>query len=164
MIAPSSRSIAGGTEASLFYGLRAKIRYVGGLWRFLRVMITPQEARELIKSSLVRREENFLRLAELGIYGKADSPFRKLLQHAGIQMADLREMVRELGLGETLNRLYDRGVYLTYDEMRGRIPVRREGLEFLVDEAALDNPLLEEHYEMKSSGSTGAPAHVLSPT
>jgi hypothetical protein len=39
--------------------------------------------------------------------------------------------------------------------MRGRVPVRRDGIEFPIDEAALDNPLLEEQYEMNSSGSSG---------
>jgi hypothetical protein len=105
--------------------------------------------------SLARREENFLRLAELGIYGKADSPFRRLLLNAGVDLPDLKRSVAEQGLDETLKRLYDQGVYVTYDEMRGRTPVKRDGLEFLIDEAAMDNPLLEEQYEMSSSGSSG---------
>jgi hypothetical protein len=139
----------------MLYDLRGKVRYLTGLWRYWRETIGLDEAKAIVRQSLAKREENFLRLAELGIYGKPDSPFGKLLLGAGIELDDLKRMVGETGLAETLGQLYDSGVYVTYDEMRGRSPVKRNGLEFTIDAAAMDNPLLEEQYEMTSSGSSG---------
>ena len=135
--------------------MRAKVRYLTGLWSFLRHKVSAGEARAIVVQSLARREENFLRLVKFGIYGKDDSPFRKLLIHAGVDFVEFRRRVQEEGLELALKRLYSEGVYITYNEMRGREPVRREGLEFQIDESGLDNPLLEAQYELTSSGSTG---------
>ena len=140
----------------MFYELGGKVRYLTGIRGYLRASLTPGEAREIVARELARREESFLRLARLGIYANPNSAFRKLLLAAGIDFDALDRLVRQLGLEEAVNRLYEAGVYLSYDELKRRQPVKRPGLEFRVDPRSLDNPLLVGQYEVQSSGSRGA--------
>ena len=142
-------------EVMMLYELPAKVRYLRDLWGFMRHTMSPEEARLHLAKARSGREESFLKLAERGIYGNPRSPFRKLLLNAGIQFDDLRQMVEADGLDSALRQLYDAGVYLTFEEMFGRVPVKRGDLEFRVTRDDLDNPLLEAQYEVRSSGSSG---------
>jgi hypothetical protein len=126
-------------------------RYATGLRGFLAVTIDLEEAKATLLNQLENREETFLRVLELGIYGNPRSPYSRLLQHAGFELADVKALIRDQGLEGALSTLYDAGVYVTLDEFKGRAPVRRPGLEFHVTEYDFDNPLLKAQY----SGSTG---------
>ena len=48
-------------------------------------------------NQLQDREEPFLRVLELGIYGNARSPYRRLLVHAGYSFEDVKALVRRAG-------------------------------------------------------------------
>jgi hypothetical protein len=139
----------------MLYELPAKLRYLHGLWGFLRETITVDQARALLEAALAGRQASFLRLAESGIYANPHSPYRRLLLHAGIELGDLKRLVEDSGLDVAMSQLYDAGVYLTYEEMFGRCSVKRGDLEFRISPADLDNPLLEAQYETRSSGSSG---------
>ncbi|MDX1529894.1 MAG: hypothetical protein R3362_00070 [Rhodothermales bacterium] len=95
-----------------------------------------------------------------GVYEHAASPYRKLLLHAGIEFGDVRRSVQTLGVEETLGRLYDAGVRLSSREFKGRVPVRRDGLEFEVRPEDFDNPLLVPQYVGRTGGSRGAGRRV----
>lgn len=96
-----------------------------GLDDFLREPVTLSQAEDKIKRDLEKREENFLRVAERGIYARPDSPYLKLLDMAGCAFADLAAHVRSHGLEKTLAKLAREGVYLTSDEFRGKKPAVR---------------------------------------
>ncbi|HLF70760.1 MAG TPA: hypothetical protein VI759_01205 [Dehalococcoidia bacterium] len=104
---------------------------------------------------------SFLRVLERGVYQNPRSPYRRLLEHAGIDLAEIERMVNAEGIEGTLERLYDAGVYVTQAELKGRLPIRRPGLEFDVSESDFDNPLVVAAYEAETSGSTGTPSRVL---
>ena len=97
------------------------------LRRFLRYRLTGEQADAEIVRRLRQRERSFLRLMQLSVYGKPRSPYRALLQHAGITFADLSQGVAREGLEATLGQLYEAGIYVTPEEFKGRRPVVRSG-------------------------------------
>jgi hypothetical protein len=125
------------------------------LRRFLHRRLTAEQAREEIARRLRQRERAFLRLMQRTVYGRARSPYRALLRHVGITHADLSRWVARDGLEATLEQLFDAGVHVTADEFKGRVPIRRPGLELPVAARDFDNPLIAALYEVKTSGSSG---------
>ena len=140
--------------------IRGSWRYMTGLRSYLSVTLGREEAERLVKEQLATRDEAFLRVLELGVYANPRSPYRRLLLHAGFKLKDVESLVRDRGLEGAMAHLYDAGVYVTMDEFKGRIPVRRPGLEFEVSQFDFDNPLLTEHYSGSTSGSRGGGTRV----
>ena len=137
------------------------MRYFLGVRAFLREALSMEEARALVQNQLDRREDAFLECIERAVYARPQSPYRRLLLHAGIELADLRRMVQENGLEATLERLCDAGVYVSEGEFKGRVPIRRADLEFRVKPSDFNNPLLKRSaLERQSSGSTGPSASI----
>lgn len=139
----------------MFRDLQTVYRFGRGLRRFLDGPMTTAECHARIRRELGRREANFLHLVERGIYGTADSPFRRLLDHAGVEHGDLTRLVSEHGLEGALDVLHDAGVYVTHREFRGNAPIRRGSLEFEYSFAATTNPLVTGGYAGYSGGSRG---------
>jgi hypothetical protein len=135
---------------------RAGWRYATGLRRYLRDPIDPAEARGRIEAALAAREESFLRLLERGVYGFPAGPYARLLSHLGIEYGDVESVVRELGLEAALEQLHAEGVYLLNEELKGRRPISRAGLEIEVSDQDFSNPLLTREFETGSGGSRGA--------
>ena len=82
-------------------------RFCAGLPGFFRQPLEPAECRSRIVDGLVDRETSFLRTIEHGIYAHPDSPYLRLLRHAGVELGDVHASVRETGIEGTLERLYD---------------------------------------------------------
>ncbi len=72
----------------------------------------------------------------------------------------MQALVRADGLDAALGRLYDAGMYVTLDEVKGRRPIERKGLSVPVAAGAFDNPLMTGHYQAMSSGSRGPRTRV----
>ena len=141
--------------------LRMFTRYAFGLRDYLKHELGPEEAGLRIENQLAFRERSFLNILEKGVFSNPKSPYRRLLEHAGIEFADVCKMVRELGVEGTLERLYDAGVYVTLSEFKGRKPIERPGLTIDVCSHDFDNPFLVKHYEARSSGSRGVGTRVI---
>jgi hypothetical protein len=137
-----------------------QVRFGLNIRAFLRSPTSPAEARRQIETRLRERESSFLDLMERAVYANTSSPYLKLLRHAGIELDDLRRCVHELGLQGTLEYLHEAGVYITLEELKGRQPVRRDGLEFVVAKEDFDNPLVRVYRERVSSGSRGTPTRI----
>ncbi len=131
-------------------------RFAGGLRGFLRTPGTLVEARELVTTAIAAREENFLRVLERGIYGRAGNPVRALLLHAGVEFGDVAGLVRSVGLEEALRRLHGEGVYVSIEEFKGGKPIERAGLSLPTTSASFDNPLLAKSYSGRTGGSRSA--------
>ena len=136
-------------------------RYTAGLRDFLSQPLSDAQAETMARRSLAEREGNFLRLAELGIFGQPDSPYRWLFREAGCEWGDLRKMVAADGLEATLQKLMAGGVGLSYEEFKGRKPITRGGRTRLVQMSEFANPLLLGHYETRTSGSRSKGSRVL---
>jgi hypothetical protein len=135
-------------------------RFATGLPGFVRNPMTLEQARASIQRNLARREQGFLRLIELGVIGNPRSPYARLLRLARCEMGDLRAMTERDGLEKTLFRLREAGVYVTFDEMKGREPIVRGGESFEVESSDFDNPYVAACFENSSGGSTGAGTRV----
>lgn len=130
-------------------------RFVRGLPRFLGSPLSPEDCRAIVEASLRERERNFLRLVQRAIYGAPHSPYRKLLQWAGVDYGDLERMVLSDGIESALEKLFEAGVFIELDQFKGRQPIRRPNLMIEVTAESFDNPLLAPEFEVESGGSTG---------
>jgi hypothetical protein len=135
-------------------------RFTATLPGYLRRRMEAAEARRRLADTVANREENFLRIVERGVFGNPASPYRHLFRLAGAELGDVRAMVRSDGLDTALGRLYDAGMYVTLDEVKGRRPIERPGLALPITTAAFDNPLMTGHYQGMSSGSRGPRTRV----
>jgi hypothetical protein len=102
--------------------LRLFPRYVAGLSRFLGSPTTLAEARRRIGDQLGRRDEGLLTILEHGVYANPHSPYLALLRHAGVELGDVRSLVREQGVHATLTKLREEGVHVTLEEFKGADP------------------------------------------
>lgn len=135
-------------------------RFASGLGSFLHNKLSLEQARAIVAKRMTERGESFLRLVEKGVFGYAESPYLPLMRLAGCEMGDLRNMVNAKGLEETLLELRRAGVYISFEEFKGRQPIERQGRTFPLPPKAFDNPFLSRYYVIESSGSTGAGTRV----
>jgi hypothetical protein len=146
-------------------GLGADLRLAAGLFApvaaLLRHPLTVEEARAELARRLARREADFLALVRDAVYGDPTSVYRRLLQHAGCEYADLERLVGQDGVEGALRQLLHEGVYLSVDEAKGRQPIVRGRLTVPWSPNALSNPLAARHVPVATSGSRGAPTVVL---
>ncbi len=131
-------------------------RLAFGLRRFLRETVTMEQSREIIKSMMEKREENFLAVLRRAVYENERSPYLKLLRLAGCEYGDVESMVRADGLEPTLHKLREKGVYISYEEFKGRKEVVRGGEVFKFKESDFDNPFLSAHIEARTGATRSA--------
>jgi hypothetical protein len=86
------------------------------------------EAMAIVQERLSRREANFLAALDRGILGNPRSPYRALLDHAGLTTNDVRELLSREGLEGTLLELRRAGVYVSFEEFKGTKPIVRGSL------------------------------------
>ncbi len=139
----------------LFDTARMFARYARGIRGFLSRQLHADAARRTVTDQAHRREQSFLAMLERGVYRNARSPYRRLLEHAGITNADAAADVTRLGLEGALASWYERGVFITIDEFKGRVPIVRGSLRIDTRPEDFDNPLLVQHYETRTGGSRG---------
>lgn len=131
-------------------------RLAFGLRGFLRSTITLEESKRVIAERLRNREKNFLSLVQKGVYQNPKSPYLKLLELAGCQFGDIEAGVNKDGIEATLQKLLVEGVYVSWEEFKGRKEVVRGGKRFSFSERDFDNPFLDVYYQAQSSGSRSA--------
>lgn len=139
-------------------------RFLFGLRKFLKGRITPEEALEFaaktLKQRIIKREENFLNLAERGIFEYPKSPYLPLLKGKRITFQDVKKRVEKDGLENALVTLQKEGIFFTVEEYKGKSDVSRNGLRFRVDEKAFDNPFLSTAYEVRSGATRSAGTRI----
>jgi hypothetical protein len=136
--------------------LRAFASYVAALRGFLRETVPPEVAVGRMRAQLERREESFLRLLDQGVFRAGRSPYVALFAAAGIERGDLVALVREQGVESALGHLYDAGVRLTVDELRGHEPIRRGSFELAAAPEQFDNPVARTQLHSTSGASRGS--------
>jgi hypothetical protein len=125
------------------------------LRRYLRDRPALGLAEQRARARIEARPEALLRLLERSIYGVPASPYRALLKRAGCELGDTRALVRDRGVDGALRALRAEGVYVTYEEFKGRKPIVRGGLELAVGERDFDNPGARRSFSLSTGGSTG---------
>lgn len=140
--------------------LTSYARLAWGLPGFLRHTITLEQADAIVRQRLAGREANFLRLIERGVFGYPHSPYLPLFKLAGCELGDVEHMVRDRGLEDTLRALLDAGIYVTFEEFKGRAPIVRGGRVLPIQARDFDNPNLKRNYYAESGGTTGPAARI----
>lgn len=130
--------------------------FLNGLRGFLQRRITHEEARAILLHRMERREETFLSTIETCFFGASHSPYPALFEHAGCEFGDIADGVKRDGVEATLRALLDAGVYVTFEEFKGRVPIVRGGHEIPATSEAFDNKLLTNYYQVSTGGSTGS--------
>ncbi len=136
-------------------GLRAFLGYAWTLPGFLRRRIDSDESRGWIEEALASREQNFLAQLQDAVFANPGSPYRALLDHAGIELGDVTRLVREHGLEGALEQLFDNGVRVTLDELKGRRTIERQGLSLSVGPDDFENPRVGVTFTARTGGSRG---------
>jgi hypothetical protein len=139
---------------------RRGARYLAGLRRFLREPMTLDEARAGVRRGAETREEQLVHMLEHAVYARPASPYGRLLAWAGVELGDARALVSEHGVDGALGRLYDAGVHVSLDELKGRVPIERAGLTIEPREDAFDNPLVRSTFSAQTGGSRGPAIRV----
>ena len=121
------------------------------------------DARARVRERLAQRNDNFLQIVERSIYANPHSPYCALLKNAHCELGDLRAQVKHSGVEGTLRALREAGVYVTFDEFKGRAPLVRGTLELSVKPSDFDNPLLAPTFYAETGGSSGAAQRVARP-
>jgi hypothetical protein len=135
-------------------------RFSLGLREYLSRRMSAADARAILRRRLDERDDTFLAFLKKGFFGNPRSPYRPLFELAGVEYGDVEQMVRARGIEATLEELYDAGVYVTYQEFKGRKPIVRGGRELPIDARDFSNPYLGPSYQGRTSGSTGAGTRV----
>lgn len=135
--------------------LRTSGRYLNELRRFLRKPFVPDECARLVEERVRARAQSFIDSLEAGVFEHPSSPYARLLAHAGITRAGVVAMVREAGVEQALRRLAEAGVYISYEEYKGRVPVTRGTLEFAIGPDDFDNRVASAQYHANTEGSRG---------
>ena len=73
-------------------------------------------------------------------YALPDSPYALLFAWAGYEYNDVVSLVEKEGLEDALQALYHPGIYLSFEELRGTVPVQRGSLTLQVGLDQLVNP------------------------
>ncbi len=141
------------SETREYLGMFA--RFPWALRRFLERPLTLQVARQIVQQRMEQRAESFLQIAARSIYGHPTSPYLALLQHAGCEFGDLQALVKARGLEGALHDLREAGVYVTFEEFKGRRPIERNGQTIAVTARDFDNPYARRDLTLQTGGSTG---------
>ena len=88
-----------------------------------------------------------------GVYSQPQSPYLALLRHAGIEVGDIEAAVLDEGVEGALATLYDAGIRVTLDELKGRVPITRPGLELAVSTQDFKNPLARADLRLIGGGT-----------
>lgn len=134
------------------------------LRRFFGDRVDPARAPALLRKALQTREQRFLNLARARVYSAPNSPYFRLLQHAGCTADDLEASLSRSGLEETLVQLARAGVYLMPNEFKGRADVVRGSLRFCVRMEDLAPPHdrdVPASFVSQSSGSNNRPVRAV---
>ena len=128
---------------------------------FLQRRLTLEQARTQVRHRLSTREQRFLSSIDRLVYGVARSPYRHLLAHAGCERGDLHALVAREGLEGALSILAGQGVYVTFDEWKGRRIAERGSARFAFAQHDFDNPYQRPHLHTYTGGTGGPPTPVL---
>jgi len=158
---PGAEQVEEAPVAGVWATARMYGRFVVGLPGYLRrPAVTLDEALAALRRGLAARDAHFLQIVRRAVYDNPRSPYREMLRLAGCEIGDIESSVRDHGLEPTLERLRAAGVYVTFEEYKGRKPIVRSGQTLEADEHAFDNPLTSKVYEGRTGGSTGVGTRV----
>lgn len=140
---------------------RQHARFALGFPSYARERLTLEEARAEIARRKERRPENLIAWVRRVVFELQQTPYTALFRWAGIDRGAFEELVLGEGVEASLEALRKAGVWVSYDEFKGRRPIERGSQRLEARPGAFDNPLLGGVYSASSGGSTGPGTRVM---
>ena len=135
-------------------------RFALGLRGFLRDRLSFEAAERQVRDGVARRDERFLAKLRQAVFGNRRSPYLALCRWAGCEFGDLERLVASDGVERALEELRRAGVFVSWEELKGRQPVRRGSQVFEFRWEDFTNPIARLHYQSSSGGSSGPALRV----
>ena len=140
--------------------LLAFARFLFGLPGFLKRQISFDEAEAAVIHNASRREQRLIDKLETAVFSYPRSPYLKLFDTAGLSKDEAIHLIRTRGVEKALKHFRSKGIYVTWDEFKGRRPVYRGEKTFRFHPEDFDNPIMRTSLSTSSSGSSGVPVRV----
>ena len=121
--------------------------------KFVLQPLTLDRAMAHIGRRMASRNEGFLRMMDQTIWPYPESPYHRLLSWAKWTPERVRDAVKGGGVESTLQSMLDAGVYVTFDEFKGRVPIEREGFSAQFKEDDFNNLSVLPSFEVRTSGT-----------
>jgi hypothetical protein len=137
------------------------LRFAAGLKPFLREPVSAGAAKAIVRQNMRSRGTAFLSKLEHAVFANPSSPYLRLMRGAGCERRDIQQLVEREGVEGALQALLQAGVYVTFEEFKGRAPIVRGSETFAVRAADFDNPVVTPHFTATSGGTRGAPTRIL---
>jgi hypothetical protein len=131
-------------------------RFVRGFRRTMRHRLDRPGVIAIVEDQWRRRDERFLEMLDRLVWPFPESPHRQLLAHAGVEPGDVAAMVERDGVDPTVTTLAGSGVYVSYEEYRGKVEARRGSAVFSFTPSSFANPVVPPDLFV-SSGGTRSP-------
>jgi len=138
--------------------LQGFARLMVELPRFLRGRIDRRQARRMVADMTAGRAERFLAKLQSAVFENPTSPYGILCRWAGCEFGDVTKLVATDGVEGTLEAMRRAGIYVQWEELKGRSPIVRGSQSLKAPWAAYNNPVSRSYAEAESSGSSGRPA------
>src|SRR5262249_34730378 len=138
-----------------FAELSGLARLAFGLPRFLRDRLSYRDAERLVRDGVARREERFLKKLDEVVFARRRSPYLALFRWAGCELGDVCKLVTSDGVEGALEVMRRAGIYVTWEELRGRRPTVRGSVSFDFGWHDFDNPLVRPHFHSTGGGCSG---------
>lgn len=145
---------------SLLADLKMYAGFAWGLKALLREPISVEAAEAYVRQRMRARDAAFLQMVERAIFANPRSPYLKLFQAAGCELGDVQHLVQQEGVEGALQKLLQAGVYVTFEEFKGRAPAVRGSQTSALRDTDFDNPLITTHFWSSSGGSWGRPTRI----
>jgi len=136
------------------------VRLANDLKPFLREPLSVEGAKAYVRERMCNREALFLRMVDRAIFANPRSPYLELFRLAGCELGDVSALVKKEGVEGTLEKLLQAGIYVTFEEFKGRAAARRGSRTFEWDDTDFDNPSIRTHFRSTSGGTQGTPSRV----
>ena len=140
--------------------MKAYLNFAAEIRSFVRSPITLEDAKQTIIQQLENREANFLKILKSHVFEYPSSPYLPLFRAANLTHSDVEKMLGKNSLEDSLEILHDEGIYVTFEEIKGRTPLKRGNVELVLSPEDFDSPNLTPAMFGSSSGSTGNPTRT----
>jgi hypothetical protein len=130
--------------------------YSKNIRKFLGEALTIEKCKGYVREAMNMREETFLICAKKLIYENFMSPYRRLLEASHIGYLDLERLVRKNGIVTALQELKEAGVYITFEEFKGKKAVFRHNQKWLFKPKDFLNPRNQGFCPVLSGASRGS--------
>ena len=148
------------SNLSLRNNIELSFRFMRDFPNFLNSPMAPYECQRRVKAKLASREDSFLDIVNRAVFCLPHSPYHQLMKWAAVELPQIKNWVDQFGIEGALETLYDRGVYLSLDEFKGRKPIIRQGSKLSVRPRDFDNPLSTKHFVSQTGGSRGTGSRI----